>query len=118
MVGLPKCVQSDQGSNFTSKVFGQVMEQLGVQCVNYKAYRPQSQGALECIHQTLNTMMRVYCCEVEEDWDEVILRVLLSLYINQSLQVRWGNICSDSFSVQNGVKQGGGIILYIVFSIY
>ena len=47
----------------------------------------------------------------------VDLRVLLS-FINQSLQVRWGNICSDSFSVQNGVKQGGVLSPILFFSIY
>ena len=33
-VRLPKCVQSGQGSNFISKVFRHVMEQLGVEYVN------------------------------------------------------------------------------------
>ena len=79
MVGLPKCVQSDQGSNFTSKVFRQVMEQLGVQCVNSSAYHPQSQGALERFHQTLKNMMRVYCCEVERDWDEGVPLLLFAV---------------------------------------
>ena len=29
-VGLPKTVQSDQGSNFMSKVFNQVLQELGI----------------------------------------------------------------------------------------
>ena len=78
MVGLPKCVQSDQGSNFTSKIFRQVMSELGVECKNSSAYHPQSQGALERFHQTLKNMMRVYCCEVERDWDEGIPLLLFA----------------------------------------
>ena len=40
--GLPKEVQSDQGSNFMSKIFQQVKDQLGIkQCVA-SAYHPQS----------------------------------------------------------------------------
>ena len=35
-----------------------------------------------------------------------VLRVLLKLYTNQFLQVKWGSKCSGKFSVQNGVKQG------------
>ena len=31
--------------------------------------------------------------------------------------VRWGNTCSTSFSVTNGVKQGG-IILPMLFNLY
>ena len=46
-VGLPKVVQSDQGSNFMSGVFQSVMVQLGIHQVKSTAYHPQSQGALE-----------------------------------------------------------------------
>ncbi|XP_062610561.1 uncharacterized protein LOC134272333, partial [Saccostrea cucullata] len=45
--GLPQSVQSDQGSNFTSKVFKQVMQELGVKHHTSSAYHPESQGALE-----------------------------------------------------------------------
>jgi hypothetical protein len=31
LVGLPKIIQSDQGSNFMSRVFQQVVHQLGIQ---------------------------------------------------------------------------------------
>ena len=31
------------------------------------AYHPQSQGAIECFHQTLKNMMRNYCSEFEQD---------------------------------------------------
>ena len=52
MVGLPKIVQSDQGSNFTSRVFRQAMNSLGIKTVTSSAYHPQSQGALERFHST------------------------------------------------------------------
>ena len=46
-----------------------------------------------------------------------ICRLLLNMYINQKLRVRWGNAYSDEFTVTNGVKQGGVIspILYCVY---
>ena len=46
LVGLPKTLQSDQGSNFMSQVFQQVMHELGIQQRNSSAYHPQSQGAI------------------------------------------------------------------------
>ena len=46
MVGLPKIVQSDQGSNFTSRVFRQAMNSLGIKTVTSSTHHPQSQGAL------------------------------------------------------------------------
>ena len=51
-VGLPKSVQSDQGSNFMFGVFQQVMLELGITEYMSSAYHPESQGALERFHQT------------------------------------------------------------------
>ncbi len=76
LVGLPKFIQTDQGSNFMSKVFKQVMKQLGVNQLTSSAYHPESQGALERFHQTLKNMIRTYCFDCEKDWDEEV-QVLL-----------------------------------------
>ena len=72
LVGLPKSVQSDQGSNFMSGIFQQVMHELGIKQYRSSAYHPESQGALEKFHQTLKNMIRSYCFDTEEDWDEGI----------------------------------------------
>ena len=53
LVGLPKSIQSDQGSNFMSGLFQQVMHELGITQYNSSVYHPESQGALERFHQTL-----------------------------------------------------------------
>ena len=37
-----------------------------------------------------------------------VLRLLMNMYVNQCLQVRWNSLVSDRFSIANGVKQGGG----------
>ena len=50
--GLPKSIQSDQGSNFMSGIFQQVMHELGIKQYNSSAYHPESQGSLERFHQT------------------------------------------------------------------
>ena len=52
-VGLPKSVQSDQGSNLMSGIFQQVMHELGIKQYRLFAYHPESQGALERFHQKL-----------------------------------------------------------------
>lgn len=70
LFGLPRVVQTDQGSNFMSRVFTQVLKQLSIQHCTSSAYHPESQGALERFHQTLKTMLRAYCKEFESDWDE------------------------------------------------
>lgn len=78
-VGLPKTVQSDQGTNFMSKVFNQVLEQLGVSHCHSSAYHPESQGALERFHQTLKSMLRAYTLEFKKDWDEGVPLMLFAV---------------------------------------
>ena len=78
LVGLPKSVQSDQGSNFMSHLFQEVMLQLGIKQVKSTPYHPQTQGALERFHQTLKNMMRAYCFQENRDWDEGIPLLLFA----------------------------------------
>jgi hypothetical protein len=78
LFGLPKTVQSDQGSNFMSGVFQQVMHELQISQVRSSAYHPESQGALERFHQTLKTMLRSYCLDHQKDWDEGVPVVLFA----------------------------------------
>ena len=44
---------------------------------------------------------------LERDISPIVKRLLLFMYTNQSLRVKWSNTLSDQFSVMNGVKQGG-----------
>ena len=77
--GLPKGIQTDQGTNFMSKVFSQVLEVLAVKHNVSSACHPESQGALERFHQTLKTMMRAYCLETGKEWDEGIPFLLFAV---------------------------------------
>ena len=84
LVGLPKTVQSDQGSNFMAGVFQQVLYQLGIKQNVSSVYHPESQGALERFHQALKTMLRAYCLEQHKDWDEGIPMLLVA--VRESVQ--------------------------------
>ena len=76
-VGLPKSVQSDQGSNFMSGIkqpemcqlgINQpVMCQLGIKQYRSSAYHPEFQGTLERFHQTLKNMIRAYCTQYQNE---------------------------------------------------
>ena len=37
----------------------------------------------------------------------ITVRLLLNMYINQKIQVKWNGKLSEPFSVSNGVRQGG-----------
>lgn len=67
--GLPREVQSDRGTNFTSTVFQAVMNELGIEQVTSSAYHPQSQGAIERFHRTLKDMVRAYSDQFPSEWD-------------------------------------------------
>ena len=87
-VGLPRSVQSDQGSNFMSGIFQQVMYELGIKQYKSSAYHPESQGALERFHQTLKNMIRSYCFDTEKDLDEGIHLLLFA--VRESVQESHG----------------------------
>lgn len=63
-------IQSDQGSNFTVKLFAQVVREVG-----------ESQGTLECFHQTLKTMLRTYCVDTNTDWEERLPLLIMSPHV-------------------------------------
>ncbi|KAK2920619.1 hypothetical protein Q8A73_000104 [Channa argus] len=77
--GLPKHIQSDQGSNFMSKIFAQVMTELCIRHRKSSAYHPESQGALERFHQTLKSMIRKFCTESNREWDEGLPLLLFAV---------------------------------------
>ena len=89
-VGLPKSVQSDQGSNFMSGIFQQVMHELGITQYKSSPYHPESQGALERFHQTLKNMIRskigmkafICCClPLENLFRNLLVSAHLSWYL-------------------------------------
>uniref|UniRef100_A0A8C1S4H7 Integrase catalytic domain-containing protein n=1 Tax=Cyprinus carpio TaxID=7962 RepID=A0A8C1S4H7_CYPCA len=86
--GLPKIIQSDRGTNFTSHVFRQVLRELGVKHQLSSAYHPESQGALERFHQTLKSMLRAYCLDTGKDWGEGL--PLLMFAIRETVQESLG----------------------------
>lgn len=61
--GLPQVVQSDQGTNFTSKMFAQVLCELGIKHQTSSAHHPESEGCLQRFHQTLKSMIWLIVCK-------------------------------------------------------
>ena len=45
------------------------------------------------------------------------VRLLLNMYTQQKLQVKWNNILTQQFDVTNGVRQGG-VLSPLLFSLY
>lgn len=68
--GIPKFVQIDQGSNFTSQLFSRVLLQLQIKHNLSSADHPKRQGALEHFQQTLKSLMPSFCPKLSRDWEE------------------------------------------------
>ena len=66
--------------------FQQVINQLGIK--QSSSYHLESQGALERFHQTLKTMIKMYCIENSKDWDEGVH--LLLFVLRESFQESLG----------------------------
>uniref|UniRef100_A0A8C6MDF9 Integrase catalytic domain-containing protein n=1 Tax=Nothobranchius furzeri TaxID=105023 RepID=A0A8C6MDF9_NOTFU len=77
--GLPKVIQSDQGTNFTSRIFSQVAKTLNIKHETSSSYHPESQGVIERWHQTLKTMLRKHCFSSGCSWEEGLPFVLFAV---------------------------------------
>ena len=67
--GVPKIIQTDQGSNFVSRLFKHLCKTFGITKINSTAYRPQSQGCLERTHRTVKEYLRSFVDRGQKDWD-------------------------------------------------
>ena len=64
------------------------MHGLGIKQYRSSAYHPESQGALERFHQTLKNMIRSYCFDTENGWDDGIHLLLFA--VRESVQESLG----------------------------
>ena len=58
-----------------------------------------------------------YCKLLKRDILPIVLRLLLYMYISQTLRVKWGHTVSNCITVKNGIKQGG-VLFPLLFAIY
>ena len=77
--GLPNIVQTDQGTNFLSGIFKQVLTSLSITHRTSSAYHPESQRALEKWHQTFKSVLRKYVMESGREWDEGVPLALFAV---------------------------------------
>jgi hypothetical protein len=69
-MGCPMSLHSDQGSNFKSILFKQVMDILEIRKTQTTPYRPQSDGQCENLNRTLKSILTKLISVQPRDWDE------------------------------------------------
>ena len=77
--GIPKVLQCDRGTNFTSNLFTNALKDFGISHCLSSPYHPESQGALERHHQTLKALLKKFCLETGSDWDENLDFLMLAI---------------------------------------
>ena len=66
--GLPDKIISDQGRQFASKAFIELLKLLGIKSALSTAYHPQTDGTTERINQEIEAYLSIYCTTHPEDW--------------------------------------------------
>ncbi len=97
------------------------MNKEGVSCFCFKK-RSHKSNVYTVLLDATKAFDRVNYCKLfrkllDRNMSRLVLRLLLYMYTNQSLHVRWGSRTSTRFNVHNGVKQGG-VLSTILFSVY
>lgn len=74
--GVPKKITSDQGRQFESTLFAELMRTLGISHLRTTPYHPQSNGLVERWHRTLKAAI---LCHSTEKWVQHLPTILLGL---------------------------------------
>ena len=77
--GTPFEIHSDQGRNFESFLFKEVLKLLEVKKTRTTAYRPKSNGLIERFNKTLGQMIEKFADKNHRNWDKY-LSLLLAAY--------------------------------------
>jgi len=76
--GVPLEVHTDQGRNFESKLFAELMKLLGIKKTRTTPLHPQSDGQVERQHRTIVNYLAKFVSENQRDWDRWIPMYLLA----------------------------------------
>jgi exonuclease III len=115
-----KIITSDSQFGFKAKSSTTQCTFVLNECINYYNFKHTSVYVL--MLDATKAFDRVHYCKLfrlllKRNVHPLVLRLLINMYTNQCLQVRWGNNVSNTFSVMNGVKQGG-VMSPVLFSVY
>ena len=68
-VGIPKEILIDQGTQLVSQTLGELYGLLGIKSSRTSVYHPQTDGLVEHLNKTLNSMIRKFVHKDSRNWD-------------------------------------------------
>ena len=76
--GCPRKILSDRGTEFTGRVWGEMMELLGIQHILTSPCYPQGNGIIEQSHRTVGNMVRAQLAYRDDrEWVDVLPGIML-----------------------------------------
>ena len=78
MMGIPKEILSDMGTQFTSNIMEEVSRLLSIKQLVTTPYHPACNGLVEKFNGTLKSMLRKMCAERPKDWDRYLPALLFA----------------------------------------
>ncbi|CAM5156336.1 unnamed protein product [Natator depressus] len=79
--GLPLWMESDNGTNFTSKIIQSISHALQIPWKLHTPWRPQASGVVERTNQTLKRHLSKVCQEASLRWPDALPLVLLHIRV-------------------------------------
>jgi len=76
--GPPRCLVSDRGAQFESRMWSEVMTQLGIHKHRTTSYHPCSNGLVERFHRTLKDAFRAHANDDGQTWLNKLPHILLA----------------------------------------
>ncbi|KAF8624263.1 hypothetical protein AX17_007178 [Amanita inopinata Kibby_2008] len=70
--GVPSHVTSDRGSEFVSRFFCLIGTALNMQLHFTSGYHPEGDGQTECVNQTLEQYLCIFCNYQQDNWSELL----------------------------------------------
>ena len=84
--GPPQILYSNQGRNFKSAIFTQVLDAFGVHKSHITPYHPQGDGMAERFNRTLLQLLRTYVTS-QHDWETYLPHVLYAYRTSQHIAI-------------------------------
>jgi transposase InsO family protein len=82
--GMARQLLSDQGPEFQSKLFREVMTLMHVTQLRTSVYHPSCNGRAERIHRTLHEMMAKLVADNQKDWTKVLPMCVFAYNVTRS----------------------------------
>ena len=70
--GVPSHVTSDRGSEFVSRFFRSLGTALDMKLHFTSGYHPEGDSQTECVNQTLEQYLQVFCNYQQDNWSELL----------------------------------------------